>query len=45
VTVNAPPDDLKRPISVSVEIDAAGIREDFWQTTERWRRAGVELKP
>ncbi len=36
-TVNAPPENLKRPISVWVEIDAAGMRESFWRTFERWR--------
>jgi purine nucleosidase len=36
-TVNAPPENLKRPISAWVEIDAKGMREDFWRTVERWR--------
>lgn len=36
VTIDVPPENLKRPISVWVEIDAAGMREDFWRTTESW---------
>ncbi len=36
VTVDTPPEDLKRPISVWVEIDAEGMRQDFWQNIERW---------
>ncbi len=36
VTIDTPPENFKRPISVWVEIDAEGMRDDFWQTTERW---------
>jgi purine nucleosidase len=36
-TVNAPPENLNRPISVWVEIDAKGMRESYWRTFERWR--------
>ena len=32
--VHAPPENLQRPISVWVEIDAAGMREDFLRTLE-----------
>jgi len=35
-TVNAPPENLQRPISVWVEIDAAGMREDFLRTLENY---------
>jgi purine nucleosidase len=35
-TVNPPPDNRKRPISVWVEIDAAGMRDSYWRTFERW---------
>jgi len=34
--VNAPPENLNRPIPVWVEIDATGMRESFWRTFERW---------
>ncbi len=34
VTTDAPPENVKRSISVWVEIDAAGMREDFWRTLE-----------
>ena len=40
VTITAPPENRQRSLSVWVEIDAAGMREDFWQTTERWRAGG-----
>ncbi len=36
VTLDAPPGNLKRPISVWVEIDANRMREDFWQCLEHW---------
>lgn len=39
-TVNAPPENLNRPISVWVEIDAAGMRDNFWRSFERWRADG-----
>lgn len=35
VTLDAPPGNLKRPISVWVEIDANRMREDFWQSLEK----------
>lgn len=40
VTLHAPPENRQRSISVWVEIDAAGMREDFWRTTERWLAGG-----
>jgi purine nucleosidase len=40
VTINTPPQNRQRSISVWVEIDAAGMREDFMQTTERWLAGG-----
>jgi inosine-uridine nucleoside N-ribohydrolase len=38
VTVDTPPENRRRPISVWVEIDVNAMREDFWQTFERWLR-------
>jgi inosine-uridine nucleoside N-ribohydrolase len=38
VTVYPPPENRRRPISVWVEIDVNAMREDFWQTFERWMR-------
>lgn len=36
ITIDAPPGNLKRSISVWVEIDANRMREDFWQCLEHW---------
>lgn len=32
ITVNAPPENLRRPISVWVKIDAPAMQENFWST-------------
>jgi purine nucleosidase len=40
VTVNAPPENLSRPVSVWVEIDAEGMRQSFWQAFERYLAGG-----